>query len=227
MTFETVSPISGQDNVLEALSENIQATNYVFDNKTGLLTRTSTWIDLEGLGTGGESLNTDLLDQDITLGNTISLNASNQSVVFVFSDQNPDGGDIAKDSGIYSKTDFSVLLSGVSNDDRIYIDDPFNNVNEVNIVEYDFFNSGSGAVGNELFVGLNGGDGDPRVYVNFAQQLSSVNTDGVAISSLVAIDNLLGFELDESLVTSDSVNVKLLPQTYSLPDQSLTVGQYF
>ena len=227
VTFETVSPISGQDNVLEALSENIQATNYVFDNKTGLLTRTSTWIDLEGIGTGGESLNTDLLDQDITLGNTISLNASNQSVVFVFSDQNPDGGDIAKDSGIYSKTDFSVLLSGVSNDDRIYIDDPFNNVNEVNIVEYDFFNSGSGAVGNELFVGLNGGDGDPRVYVNFAQQLSSVNTDGVAISSLVAIDNLLGFELDESLVISDSVNVKLLPQTYSLPDQSLTVGQYF
>ena len=85
-------------------------------------------------------------------------------------------------------------------DDQIYIDDAFNDIDKQNILDFEIFASGDGSSGAELFVGLVGNTGDPRLYVGFEDDLSSTDDNGNANSTLDSVNNTLGLDLDDSAV---------------------------
>ena len=110
--------------------------------------------DIEGLGSGTNAGTIASLVDDIDKGTVVKIDASASNYVFVFSDQNSNGGSETTGSGIATHTDFAVFIDNFGSDDLIFVDDAFNDSGALNILSYEFFTSGSGADTKELFVGL-------------------------------------------------------------------------
>ncbi|MDG1467901.1 MAG: putative Ig domain-containing protein, partial [Glaciecola sp.] len=151
------------------------AQGYMMNDDDGSLVASAQWVDLEGLGIGSKSGVVNLLGDDIASGNVFALDASTNNYVFVFSDQKPNGGNETKGAGIETNTDLAVFIDEFGSDDVIYVDDAFNDADNINILAYEVFASGNGGDGSELFLGLNGGDGDPRLYVNLEGDIESTD----------------------------------------------------
>lgn len=213
--FDTVNPTSGATELSDITNAQM---SYQFDLDSGNLVTSSQWISLEGLGNGMVSGTVATLAADIQSGHVFSLDASGGEFVFVLSDVSERGGDPQRDGGIQLLSDFSALLTGFGADDRIYIDDPFNDIDNQNVVEYDFFTYGNGAEGTELFAGFETVVGDGRLYVQLA--------DGVtATSSAVGdVNHALGVTPDTSIISSDSVFFDIAPTAFSIAPQTLVVN---
>jgi hypothetical protein len=200
--------MSVSDTAYEALSSadsaayEIQisaAQGYMMNDDDGSLVESAQWVDIEGLGSGTPSGNVNSLAADVRAGNVFELDASTSDYVFVFSDQNPDGGDESVGAGIATNTDLAVFIDEFGADDVIYVDDAFNDADNINILEYEVFANGKGGEGTELYLGLSGGDGDPRLYVGLEGDTESTDEDGNADSTLDAVHDALGLD-DSSIV---------------------------
>jgi hypothetical protein len=175
------------------------AQGYMMNDNDGSLVASAQWVDLEGLGSGIPSGNVNSLAADVEAGNVFGLDASTSDYVFVFSDQNPNGGNEKVGAGVTTNTDFAVFLNHFGADDLIYIDDAFNDPENLNIVAYEFFTNGKGGDGTELYQGLTGGNGDPRLYVGLEGDTESTDEDGNADNTLDAVNDALGLD-DSSIV---------------------------
>ena len=200
--------MSVSDTAYEALSSadsaayEIQisaAQGYMMNDDDGSLVESAQWVDIEGLGSGTPSGNVNSLAADVEAGNVFELDASTSDYVFVFSDQNPNGGDESVGAGIATNTDLAVFIDEFGADDVIYVDDAFNDADNINILEYEVFANGKGGEGTELYLGLSGGDGDPRLYVGLEGDTESTDEDGNADSTLDAVHDALGLD-DSSIV---------------------------
>ena len=190
-----------EDSVIEAYDILTEAAQgYTMSAIDGSLVESAQWVDIEGLGIGTTSGNVASLSDDISAGNVFRIDASSADYVFVFSDQNPTGGDETVGAGLETNTDFSVFLDEFGAGDKIYVDDAFNDADNLNVLAFEVFASGNGSDNAELYLGLTGGDGDPRLYVGFEDDLASTDADGNADSSLDGVNNTLGLDLDDSAV---------------------------
>jgi hypothetical protein len=144
---------------------------------------TNRWIDIEGRGLG------------IT-DNYAALNASSGGFTFVLQDSQPDGADPNVGAGIETATDLGVVLQNFGADDRIYVDDIFNNSEKVNDPSLEVFAQGNGGVGSGLKWSLfvTGGNGDPQIWVELEAGVTS--TDSV----LDSVNKALGLAADQSIV---------------------------
>ena len=190
-----------EDSVIEAFDILTEAAQgYTMSATDGSLVESAQWVDIEGLGIGTTSGNVASLSDDISAGNVFRIDASSADYVFVFSDQNPNGGDETVGAGLETNTDFSVFLDEFGAGDKIYVDDAFNDADNLNVLAFEVFASGNGSDNAELYLGLTGGDGDPRLYVGLEDDLASTDADGNADSSLDGVNNTLGLDLDDSAV---------------------------
>ena len=190
-----------EDSVIEAFDILTEAAQgYTMSATDGSLVESAQWVDIEGLGIGTTSGNVASLSDDISAGNVFRIDASSADYVFVFSDQNPTGGDETVGAGLETNTDFSVFLDEFGAGDKIYVDDAFNDADNLNVLAFEVFASGNGSDNAELYLGLTGGDGDPRLYVGLEDDLASTDADGNADSSLDGVNNTLGLDLDDSAV---------------------------
>ena len=180
--------------------QSTAAQGYTRSATDGSLVESAQWVDIEGLGIGTTSGNVASLSDDISAGNVFRIDASSADYVFVFSDQNPNGGDETVGAGLETNTDFSVFLDEFGAGDKIYVDDAFNDADNLNVLAFEVFASGNGSDNAELYLGLTGGDGDPRLYVGLEDDLASTDADGNADSSLDGVNNTLGLDLDDSAV---------------------------
>jgi hypothetical protein len=176
------------------------AQSWSMNVSTGELEASSEWVDIEGLGVGTTSGTVASLADDVQAGNVFRIDASTADYVFVFSDQNPNGGDENVGAGLETNTDFSVFLDEFGAGDKIYVDDAFNDADNLNVLAFEIFASGNGSESAELYLGLTGGDGDPRLYVGLEGDLESTDEDGNADSSLEGVNNTLGLDIDDSAV---------------------------
>ena len=190
-----------EDSVIEAYDILTEAAQgYTMSATDGSLVESAQWVDIEGLGIGTTSGNVASLSDDISTGKVFRIDASSADYVFVFSDQNPTGGDENVGAGLETNTDFSVFLDEFGAGDKIYVDDAFNDADNLNVLAFEVFASGNGSDNAELYLGLTGGDGDPRLYVGFEGVSASTDADGNADSSLDGVNNTLGLDLDDSAV---------------------------
>jgi hypothetical protein len=202
ITFNTITPTAGSDAVKALQTSQNNPKSVQMDVDSGELIESAQWVSIEDLGNGTVSGTVSSLSTDIAAGNVFQFDAATGNYVFVFSDQNAEGFSVTQGSGITAKTDFSVYLQNMGADDLIYIDDAYNN--KVNIVGFDAFSHGNGASGSELYWGMLGSIGDPRLYVDLVDEIVSDDSQGVADSSLLAVNSSLGLTDDKSLITSDS-----------------------
>lgn len=175
------------------------AQSYAMD-ASGNLVASSQWIDIEGLGNGTNSGNVASLDSDVEDGVVFKIDASTGDYVFVFSDQDTNGGDSNVGAGISTNTDFSVFLDEFGAGDQVYVDDAFNDADNLNVLAFEVFASGNGGDGAELFLGLTGGDGSPALYVGLEGDVTSTDDDGFADSTLEGVNSTLGLEDGTSVV---------------------------
>ncbi|MGB1192811.1 MAG: hypothetical protein ACPG3T_07790, partial [Pseudomonadales bacterium] len=169
----------------------------------GSLVESAEWIDIEGLGRGTTSGNINSLDEDVVAENVFKIDATSGSYVFVFSDQNPDGGDVNVGAGLATNSDFSVFIDEFGADDQLYVDDAFNNSSNLNVLAYELFASGNGSDGAELYLGLSGGEGDPRLYIGLEGDIESNDDEGFADSALKSVaEQLEHDDADDFVITA-------------------------
>ena len=207
ITFNTITPTAGSDAVKVLQTSQNNPKSMQMDVDSGELIESAHWVSIEDLGNGTVSGTVSSLSADIAAGNVFQFDAATGNYVFVFSDQNAEGFSVTEGSGITAKTDFSVYLQNMGADDLIYIDDAYNNNTKVNIVGFDAFSHGNGASGSELYWGMLGSIGDPRLYVDLVDEIVSDDSQGVADSSLLAVNSSLGLTDNKSLITSDSAPI--------------------
>jgi|GEM_PF-2216513 len=176
------------------------AQGYMMNVDDGSLVESAQWVDIEGLGVGTTSGNVASLAADVASENVFKIDASSADYVFVFSDQNPAGGDSQVGAGLETNTDFSVFLDEFGAGDQVYVDDAFNDADNLNVLSYEVFASGNGSEGAELYLGLSGGDGDPRLYVGLEGDTESTDESGNADNSLEGVNGALGLDDDSSVV---------------------------
>jgi hypothetical protein len=204
ITFTTVTPTSDSVTLSQlGQGDNNAAQSYMMSVIDGSLIESAQWIDIEGLGSGTNAGTISNLAEDIDKGTVVKIDASASNYVFVFSDQNSNGGSEITGSGIATHTDFAVFIDNFGSDDLIFVDDAFNDSSALNLLSYEFFASGSGADTKELFVGLSGAAGDPRLYVGLADDLDSTDEYGYADSTIQGVAETLGHDApDEFIMTA-------------------------
>lgn len=212
--FDTVNPTSGATELSDITNAQM---SYQFDLDSGNLVASSQWVSLEGLGNGMVSGSVATLAADIQSGHVFTLDASGGEFVFVLSDVSERGGDPNRDGGIQLLSDFSALITGFGADDRIYVDDPFNDTANQNVVEYDFFTYGNGAQGTELFAGFETVVGDGRLYVQLADEVTATSP------AVGDVNHALGVTPDTSIVSSDSVFFDFAPTAFAIAPQTFVV----
>jgi hypothetical protein len=191
------------NNLSDTSEYEVQSTaaqSVAMSTTDGSLVDSAQWVDIEGLGVGTTSGNVASLAADIASGNVFKIDASSADYVFVFSDQNPAGGDSQVGAGLETNTDFSVFLDEFGAGDQVYVDDAFNDADNLNVLSYEVFASGNGSEGAELYLGLSGGDGDPRLYVGLEGDTESTDESGNADNSLEGVNGALGLDDDSSVV---------------------------
>jgi hypothetical protein len=196
LAFETLTDTEKSEFEVQSTA----AQGYTMSATDGSLVESAQWVDIEVLGIGTTSGNVASLSDDISTGKVFRIDASSADYVFVFSDQNSTGGDENVGAGLETNTDFSVFLDEFGAGDKIYVDDAFNDADNLNVLAFEVFASGNGSDNAELYLGLTGGDGDPRLYVGFEGVSASTDADGNADSSLDGVNNTLGLDLDDSAV---------------------------
>jgi hypothetical protein len=122
----------------------------------------------------------------------------------VFQDFSNAGG-TSGTSGIETTTDFSVLIENFGPGDRIYVDDPFNNLSKVNNNGL-AFGLGNGSTANPSFWGLSGGNGNPEIFLDLEANLVA---SGASLAKLNLALNLSG--PNKSALIGDGGLVFLLP----------------
>ena len=178
------------------------AESFSMDVSDGSLVKSASWVGIDNLGTGLST--TGNVSKDVESNSIYELDASTDSYVFVIKDHLEDGANSETgNAGIKVDNDLAVLLSNFGADDQVYIDDAFNN--NVNDPSLEFFTSGRGDENNELFIGLDqlaSVGGDPRLYIELADGVTSTDEFGVADSKLASVNQALDLEDDNSIVIS-------------------------
>ena len=143
------------------LASNYGAQAYKMD-VSGNLVASSKWLSIEGVGNGtGDSL--------------VNLDASGGSFIFVMTDANQLGGSTGN-SGFDTTTDLNVKIKNFGGTDKIYLDDRYNMPTAINDASQEAFTSGTGTNTAPIIWGLNGGGGDPHLYLQLETAASSSNT---------------------------------------------------
>jgi azurin len=152
--------------------------SYKMDIASGATTAGNKWLDIEGQGNGSSNGGGTAAEAAY-----VDISAAS-SFTFVIKDNSAAAGW----AGLITATDFSVLLKNFKATDRVYIDDPFNNVNFLNDVgNGDWFAQGNGSAGGgEFKQGLNSPGGDPSLFVQLANSVTSTD------SLLVNLNTALG-----------------------------------
>jgi len=174
VSFSTITPYSGDPTGITNAQTSYKLT-------TSGWVESGKWIDIESRGANSDDF-----------ANAQKLDASTGTYTFVFRDAEPLGSGNAQ-TGVKSTTDFNIGLQNFGPDDRLYIDDQFNDPSQVNSV--DAFQQGSGTVGEgRLFVPFTQGgvssQGTPELYIELAGGRASVES-GIADPTIVGINNAL------------------------------------
>ncbi len=186
--FSTVTPgaLTGSGT---AYTSTDTAQAYMMDITNGQMVAGNRWLDIEGYGLGANATTATDGAARVTIDST-------KNFTFVFADVEPAG----TSSGLYTATDFNVSLDGFKATDRVYIDDRGNNVAQQNdLGAGDWFGNGNGAVGTELKMGLSTSGGNPSLFVQLANGVTSSSSilhdvdQSLGLTNAASLDAVTGF----------------------------------
>ncbi|MET4733448.1 hypothetical protein ABIE64_002175 [Thalassospira sp. MBR-102] len=172
-TFSTVTPKSGTTDASQAAASQIMTS-------AGGLEDSSDWLDISNLG-----------DATLTLGQSVSSDASVGSIVYVLQDASSDAGTESSD-GIVVNGSGNIALTSFGTDDLLYFDNIFNGT--TNDLSQSTFAGGVGNMDGTTLGNALGWEGS-ATGTPPSQKVAIVLEDGPVSSPFLAdIVNELGFD---------------------------------